>query len=165
MVLVVLAAPKYSKNSCFNGQTKSMGNLKGQKSKKKTSLKWSHYGQKWKINLSLACIFVIVELESSIKPFLSTLSRKLWISHRSAIFWKKKKIFGWGIDFLKNIILDVHLLCHTLNCGRHPPVYANSWKNANIWTFKLVWPQVSFRQENCLGKKWQLKSSMSSNIY
>ena len=35
-------------------------------------------------------------------------------------FERKKSMVG-GINFLKNIV-DFHLLCHTLNCGRHPPV-------------------------------------------
>ena len=36
--------------------------------------------------------------------------------------FERKKIYGWGYKFLENIIVDFHLLCHTLNCGRHPPV-------------------------------------------
>lgn len=165
MVLVVLAAPKYSKNSCFNGQTKSMGNLKGQKNKKKkTFLKWSHYGQKWKINLSLACIMWLYNWNPQSNYFcqlwvenyesatdLQSLERKknLWLGNRFL-----EKYYSWCPSALPHIELwpPSSCICKFLEKCKYLDLQT-SLTSSFFPTRKLF------------GKKiWQLKSYIFSNI-
>ena len=67
--------------------------------------------------------------------------------------FERKKIYGLGYKFLEKCYCWFPSALPHIELWPPSSCYANSWKNANIWTFKLVWPQVSFRQENCLGKK------------
>ena len=67
-------------------------------------------------------------------------------------FERKKKSMVGGINFLKiSLLISICFATHWIVAAIL--LLCKFLENANIWTFKLVWPQVSFRQENCLGKK------------